>query len=247
MAKTAKLKEKTATLPEGPLPSYENPPVNDVVCGVLFKALDKMLTPHLGVLWDSYRADYPTCQEAPPLIPIIERFGERPAQSKPEFAEIPPLPRVWFVHTNGNGLIQIQRDRFLHNWRRLRPENPYPRYEQVIAMFQDRLATFQKFLTSQELGTLVPLQYEMTYVNHIYKGEGWKHSGEVGKIFADFVWRDVASRFLPQPEAINWRTTFTLPNNQGRLHVSIQNAESREDDRPLCNGPQKLDTKMAFS
>jgi hypothetical protein len=39
----------------------------------------------------------------------------------------------------------------------------------------------------------------MTYVNHIYKGEGWTTNADVGKIFADFVWRI----FLPIPSRVS--------------------------------------------
>src|SRR6266545_3182497 len=127
---------------ETPLPEYGRPPVNEVVCGVLFKSLDHFLTPYLGRLWDSFKGEYPTCEEAPPIIPIVETFGERRTQSKPEFAEIPPQPRVWFVHANRNGIIQVQRDRFLHNWRKIRPKDEYPRYRNVISMFQSHLSQF---------------------------------------------------------------------------------------------------------
>ncbi len=218
---------------EQPLPEFDNPPVNEVVCGVLFRSVDNLLAPHLGLLWDRFKAEYPSCQEAPPIIPIIEGFGEGAARNKPEFAEIPPLPRVWFVHANGNGIIQVQRDRFLHNWRKLNAENTYPRYGHVFGRFLKHLGTLQEFVAEHKLGAVEPLQYEMTYVNHIYKDEGWAANSDVGKIFADFGWRAEQERFLPPPEGINWRTTFVLPRKMGRLHASIQNGESREDNRPL--------------
>jgi len=216
-----------------PTPEFDNPPVNEVVCGVLFKSLEQLLTPYLGLLWESYKGDYSTCQETPPLIPIVETFGEGRPRNKPEFTEIPPLPRVWFVHKHGNGIIQVQRDRFLHNWRKLKAETMYPRYCQVIGMFLDHFGTLQRFLDQHKLGSIEPLQYEMTYVNHIYQSDGRATNADVGQIFADFVWRTTQARFLPDPEGINWRTTFVLPDRAGRLHVSIQNAESREDNRPL--------------
>ena len=215
------------------LPEFAHPPVNEVVCGVHFRSLEQFLTPYLGLLWESYQGEYSTCQEIAPLIPIIESFGDSLSWKKPEFAEIPPLPRVWFVHKNGNGIIQVQRDRFLHNWRKLDAETKYPRYGQVIEMFLGHFETLQKFLDQHKLGSIEPLQYEMTYVNHIYRGEGWTNNGDVGKLFADFAWRADRPRFLPEPEGINWRTTFVLPERAGRMHVSIQNGESREDNRPL--------------
>jgi len=31
--------------------SYEKPPVNEVVCSVLFDPIEALLTPHIGFLW----------------------------------------------------------------------------------------------------------------------------------------------------------------------------------------------------
>jgi len=217
---------------EPPFPEYQKPPVNEVVCGITFKPVEQLLTPYIGVLWEEYKSSYPRCQEAPPLLSLTETFGEGLTRNKPEFAEMPPLPRVWFLNSEGNGIIQVQRDRFLHNWRRLNDSDIYPRYERVFAMFLDHLQRFQAFLDKHHLGEIEAKQYEMTYVNHFYKDEGWTTTGDAGRLFRDFKWRD-EERFLPHPEGLNWRCTFVLPNKTGRMHVSIQNAESRDDSRPL--------------
>ena len=34
----------------GALPSYKNPPVNEVVCGMRFQVPDKLRIPHIGFL-----------------------------------------------------------------------------------------------------------------------------------------------------------------------------------------------------
>lgn len=123
------------------LPEYEKPPVVEVVCGILFEPIDTLLVPYFGLLWEKFKAEYSNCQEVAPLIPTIEYFDE---QTVGEFkiSDVPPLPRIWFIHVNGNGIIQVQRDRFLYNWRRMRPEDEYPRYHSVIHMFQNHLLSF---------------------------------------------------------------------------------------------------------
>src|SRR5260370_28834038 len=86
------------------LPEYNNPLVNEVVCGVLFESIKTLFAPHLGLLWERFKSDYPTCQEVPPLVPAIETF-DRPSGQTPlsiELSELPSLPRVWFVHSGGN-------------------------------------------------------------------------------------------------------------------------------------------------
>lgn len=52
----------------GALPSYRKPPVNEVVCGMRFHISDKLRIPHIGLLWDKFRVDYPIIQHAPPIV-----------------------------------------------------------------------------------------------------------------------------------------------------------------------------------
>ncbi len=208
-------------------PEYDNPPVIEVVCGALFRPISKFLTPHVGLLWEKYRDEYPECSEVAPLGPIIERF-EEPPQMTLEIANVPPLPRVWFVHREGNGLIQVQRDRFLHNWKKAKPEESYPRYHTVKKRYNDSFLKFQNFLEENDLGAIEPLQYEMTYINHIPQGEGWKTFGDIAALFPDFSFDAKKTRFLPKPNALNWRTTFVLPENAARMHVVIRNVKMRE-------------------
>ena len=214
------------------LPDYERPPVVEVVCGILFKSIEKLLAPHFGLLWEKYKTEYPVCREVPPLAPAIERFEKAPRIDL-QLAEVPPLPRIWFVHKNDNGIIQIQRDRFLHNWKKVLPEDEYPRYPQVIELFKDRLSRFESFLSENDLGVMEPRQYEMTYINHIPQGEGWTKLNEIGKVFPDFSLRADGHRFLPEPDGINWRTSFALPDEAGRLHVTIRHAKLHDSGLPV--------------
>ncbi len=214
------------------LPDYESPPVIEVVCGILFKSIDTLLAPHLGLLWEKYKSEYPACREVAPLAPVIERFDETP-QVNLQLADVPPLPRIWFIHKNDNGIIQVQRDRFLHNWKKVRPDDEYPRYPQVIELFKNRLSRFESFLSENDLGVIEPQQYEMTYINHIPQGDGWTTLNEIGKVFPDFSLRATGRRFLPEPEGINWRTSFVLPDDTGRLHMTIRHGKLPGSGHPV--------------
>ncbi len=213
-------------------PEYESPPVTEVVCGVLFEPIQALLAPHLGLLWEKFKPEYATCREVPPLAPTIEHF-EGPPSLELGITDAPPLSRIWFNHTDGNGIIQVQRDRFLHNWKKVRPDDAYPRYDSAIRMFRDRLARFETFLQENNLGKVVPRQYEMTYVNHIPLGEGRKALSDVGKVFPDFAWRTKTDRFLSTPENINWRTSFPLPHHEGRLHATLRSATRNSDGQSV--------------
>lgn len=218
------------------LPKYETPPVVEVVCGVQFAPLKALLVPHFGELWQKFKPDYDRCEEMGPLAPMVERFGQLPPTHIEPPSE-PFLPRVWFVHKDDSGVVQVQRDRFLHNWRKAGGD--YPHYDAVIKLFKQRYETFLDFLAENELGTVEPIQYEMTYVNHVPQSEGWETLEDFGNVFPDFPWhahdpwRSENRRFLPNPDGRNLRLNFTLPDESARLHVTIRNGERRNDRHPV--------------
>ncbi len=216
------------------LPEYKQPPVVEVVFGIHFKELKNFLTPYLGLLWERFRSDYPICQEVPPLAPVIERFSDSPiTQTQLEISDLLPPPRVWFIHSHQNGIIQVQRDRFLHNWKKIRPNDEYPSYEKVNLMFKEKLSIFESFLAEFDIGTLEPLQYELTYVDQIAFSDEFNSLAKIGNVLRDFCWQDETNRFLSEPESINWRTSFLMPDRVGRVHVAIRNALRREDREPI--------------
>lgn len=165
-------------------------------------------------------------------MPIIEQFGQAPSVQV-EFSDKPPLPRTWFVQGEGAAIIQIQQDRFLHNWKKVEPADAYPRYSTVMERFRESLSTLDEFVEEQDLGSIDPLQYEMTYVNHIPRDGPLAATAGIGTLFPDFTWRTTDGRFLPEPESMNWRTSMVLPKRSGRLHTTIRTAIRRHDSAPL--------------
>jgi uncharacterized protein (TIGR04255 family) len=219
------------------LPKYDKPPVIEVVCGILFTSIEELLAPHFGLLWEQFKPGYAECREVPPLTPTIEHFGESPQEATLQFSNTPPLPRIWFIHADGS-IIQVQRDRFLYNWRKIRPEDEYPHYPEVVEKFESYLSTFQSLLKDNALGEIELLQYEMTYVNHILQNTAWKSMSDIGHVFPDFSWQKQGPsgnkpRFLSEPEGINWRTSFVLADDMGRLHVHIQKGQLRQEGQPV--------------
>ena len=214
------------------LPRYENPPVVELVCGILFESLHKFLAPHIGLLWEIFRTEYPNMRQIMPLAPLIERFDATPSPAVSLPDDFPLHPRVWFETKDGTGLIQVQRDRFLYNWKKVKPDDKYLHYDYVIRKFANCLSQFESFLRDNELGEIRPIQYEMTYVNHIPKGEGWNSLNEVGRVFPDISWRNGMNRFFTELEGLNVQTSFRLPERQGRLHAAIRYG-IRQPDQPI--------------
>lgn len=105
------------------LPFYERSPVNEVVIGVQFLTLDDFRIAHVGQYWETIRNRYPSIDDQVPIAHLIEKGTEAPPEIQTPQALLGiamPWPRVWFIDPTDAELIQLQRDRFLRNWRRRR-------------------------------------------------------------------------------------------------------------------------------
>ncbi|MBM3214204.1 TIGR04255 family protein [Candidatus Poribacteria bacterium] len=210
-----------------PLPEYGRPPVVEVVCGIAFEPLDGLLVPYLGLLWETFRSDYPICRELPPIAKIVERFGGEP--SGPEMPDI-RSPLVRFLTSDEQRVVQVQRDRFLCNWKKVDDAQAYPRYPAVIDCFRRNLDGFEHFLACNGLGALSAIQYELTYVNHIPQGEGWTGTEDIDAVFPALHSAELVARSSSHLEAVNCGFSFTLPDIDSRLRVTLANARRRNDN-----------------
>ena len=164
------------------LPSFNSPPVVEVVMGVQFQPLKQFLVPHLGLFWQTVRSEYSSCSENPLVTPQLEDLGSPGAlkDMKVQLMAVPPLPRVFFEDASGQWLIQLQRDRFLHNWRCGAGTADYPRYPAVREKFFSQWSSFQQFAADNELGDINVTQLEITYLNHITP---WTDKSGLGRTF----------------------------------------------------------------
>jgi uncharacterized protein (TIGR04255 family) len=207
---------------EIPLPSYKNPPVDEVICGFRFEPLRALKVPHIGLLWEMFRNEYPTAQHAVPIatdnsLPVDEVTGI-------------PLPRVWFISKADNQLIQFQVDRLYYNWRHRGDD--YPRYHAIINKFEKAKSHLDAFAKQSQLGTIKPLECELTYINHIPRAGGWEKIDDLPKIISDFAWHKEKHRFLPNPTNVAWQVRFELPENKGSLNVKLSQATRKIDGVP---------------
>jgi uncharacterized protein (TIGR04255 family) len=208
------------------LPEFEKPPVNEVVFGMLTQPIRGFSLAHFGRFWERVSDSYPRCEEAPPLLPLIETFGDRPATINVEIAEV-PIPRVWLISTAGNEVIQLQRDRFHSNWRRVKPEDVYPRYSVVRETFVRTLSSFHDFLRQFGMDLPMPVQYELSYINHISISNKAALGEELRRILRDFSWESDA-RFLTEADQFTSSLAFLMPGGHGRLHVVTRLGQHRE-------------------
>ena len=167
---------------------FANPPVEEVMLGVLFKPLDRFFAPHLGEIWQEFKEFgfvHTTAQGAIP--PMIESFSDQIPEPQVQISKVPDFHRILFIHEDGNQILQIQRDRFTFNWRKIEEGQKYPGFSSIFASFEDFYIRFRENLKNQEIGEIAPLQYELGYINQLRQGDGWDTLGDIGKIYLMFV------------------------------------------------------------
>ena len=142
----------------------------------------------------------------------------------------PPLCRQWFVSAKGNDLVQLQGDRFCVNWRKLKPGDVYPRYEYMRERFAARWREFCRFVKAEGGEAPRVELLEMTYVNHIFRDEGWASPKDIGEVFPAVSFHE-ESDFLPPPATLGSNMVFDILGPKGRLHVSCRHARLMEGER----------------
>ena len=211
-------------------PDYEAPPVVEVVMGIQFPPIVGLTTAHVGLYWAEIREEFNRAQDQPPIPRRIEPPGAKeegedsPIFKQPQasfhVSHHPEWPRIWFESKSGTRLIQLQRDHFLFNWRKMSAGDEYPRYPALEEAFLREWAGFRAFLEGQDLPSPKADQLEVTYVNQIKKGEGWDATRDIVELFTNTRWKP-RTGFLPEPEYLRWSFKFLLPAGAGRLHADI--------------------------
>ena len=223
-----------------PLPNFKHPPVAEVALSVQFDALPMRIA-HVGLLWSKFfKGDFPKLQDKPPLKEVFETF-DPPAFQQPrieaKFLDMYPPPRCWFLNDKEDELIQIQQDRFIHNWRKVGEEgdDTYPRYKAIRKKFVDELSHFDAFVEEHSLGPLEPNQCEITYVNRISPAGVWSEHGQLDHVLT-IISGSNSDDFLPTPEDIKVSIRYIIKDEHdkpiGRLHVSAEPAFTRPENEP---------------
>ncbi len=206
-----------------PLPSYKQPPVDEVVCGFRFEPLPQLKVPHIGLLWEKFRQEYPVTVHAIPIATDTSLLVDETTGV--------PLPRIWFISKADNELVQFQLDRFYYNWRHRGDD--YPRYPSIIEKFEKAKRQLDAFTDELQLGTIKTVECELTYINHIPKGQGWESIDDLPKVVRDFTWQKQKHSFLPAPTNVGWQTGFPLPGGKGRLNIKLNQAARKVDGVPV--------------
>jgi uncharacterized protein (TIGR04255 family) len=220
------------------LPDFYDPPVNETALSVQFERLPEFHAVHFGLYWEKLRDRFPKTEERIELPQISEAPTD---QSLPNFAfqfqaiEVPPLPRVWFVNESGTELIQLQRDRFITNWRKVGVGDQYPRFERIREEFDRDFEQFRIFAAENGLGSINISQCEVSYVNQIVAGKGWSTHSEMDKVFR--VWSQPGDEYPAKAQDFGFHARFPIYNAEGdfagRLHANVKSVKRTVDGVPM--------------
>jgi len=233
------------TSSRGALPSFDSPPVVEVALSVQFEPLERLTTPEVARYWSRMQALYPHWEERAPIATAFEWFGGLraprvsiqvgPVDMTDLGVEVPHFGRALFLNEPRTELVQVQRDRFVRNWRKCGNGGAYPRYPAIRAGFRNSLLDFMEFLTERDLGTLVANQCEVTYVNHILPEHGWNDLSEVARVCS--TWSSPTAVEGQVPEAVEFVSHSRINDSRGaplgRLHTDLRPRYSRTDGTPL--------------
>lgn len=214
------------------LPRYRKPPVIEVAMSVQFEELAAFQPVHFGLLWERWRERYPVAEHKEPLGSVVELFGVRGTQSAFISSDF-PIGRYWYLSADAHQLIQVQRDKFVLNWRKLDEDTRYPSYDTLRERFEQELDLFLEFLETENIGRLEPTQAELTYVNHIPAEKGL--DSDLERVLAPWS-GSVSEPFLPSIEdaQLFWQYKFEENGKPiGRLHIQLQTALSSANRRLL--------------
>ncbi len=218
----------------GGLPALESPPLIETILGVQFAPIVGFTSGHFGWYWKEFLGpDWVKTAEVLPVQDQFESFGERAWKlpiAKLKLMES-LMPRLQIINSDDDHVIQIQNTRFLYNWRKR--ESTYPRFKILFPEFTNRLDGFREFLRTAGLNDIIPNQWEVTYINHIPRGELWCSLDDWQRIFPDLSPRFSASSQETRLESVSGEWHLEILPERGRLHVNLQHGK-------LDDGKQEL-------
>jgi uncharacterized protein (TIGR04255 family) len=216
------------------LPDFVSPPVTEVVLGVQFNSLDRLFSPHLGLVWEVFKDEFPLVEDHPYFPPAFETFGTPAPFMIPgvnfQILARPEMARTNFLNREKTQALQVQRDRFLHNWRKTGEGDDYPRFERMIETFSAGFGKFTSVVDRENLGPVIPNQCEVTYFNQIPVPENETIWSQFALTFPDMVGNGTIEE-LGAPEDARFVLRYVISADGGLLgRVTVAAQPARRAD-----------------
>lgn len=202
---------------------FSKPPVVEVVLGVQFDRASASVA-DLGGFAALVRDEYPDAIDAPSIPRTLEP-PEGGAFASGVRIELRGAERVQMYAPARQHFLQLQTDRFHANWQRLNEGDKYPHFDGVWQKFREGWTKWKGFCGDARPA---PVQYEITYINHVYAGDLWNVEKSVSAVCPWLVPPKVQT--APEVEAA---LHYWVPECRGRLHIVARTARKLPDMRPV--------------
>jgi uncharacterized protein (TIGR04255 family) len=228
-----KLLHQTDRMTRAKLPEYDHPPAVETLMGFYFPHQTNWNPLLFGKLWALFEPEYPKGSLAPFII------DSPPANVGSIQATFGTTPyRAIFTDVADSALVQVQNSAFLRNWRKTEQNKPYTHYSDLKPKFEHDWRKFLDFLEQNQLQRPVVIQAEVTYVNHLLRGDDWNSYNDVAKLLKPIAPRTgVADNgrlytFLPEAATFQLHVGYNLADMNVGLQVQVQSA-IRPDGKEL--------------
>lgn len=204
-------------------PDFERPPLAEQAITLIFDRLPGISLVDFGLIWQSFRAEFPVATSQPMREPAVERFDDQ-VEHPITFKLMPDdaVPRAIFRSESGHEQIQVQPDQFSFNWLQVE-DAPYPRSEPLLGRFEEVFGAFAQYVEERELGLLRIVQCELVNVNIIPVvdfGEGYHD----------------ADRFFNLPDSVQGTSSMQLESRSFQAQYRLV----ADDGRPFGRLRQSL-------
>lgn len=202
-------------------PQSRPPPVIETATSVQFKQIQGFGNVHLGLFWSRHQDDFPYVNDADPIATQHESFGT-PQQNLPSRPRIQfgsnPNARLQMMSQDQREMLQLQSNRIVYNWRRIKQDDQYPRWSHTKPQLIRYWTDFTDFLSDLSTGPVQPDQWEVIYVNHFIKGLDWNSARDWQHILPGLI-GNTDMIHGGNLESLSGNFHILLDNNAGRLHI----------------------------
>ncbi len=217
-------------------PTFETPPIVELVLGVQFNQLRRMQSAHYGRFWDAIGTDWLNPRDNPPIQEQFEFFGRERGVTRLQIEPGPPLNRLTLINQSKDRLVQLQPTRMHLNWRN--QESSYPSYKTLIVEFEEILNSFTVYCQSEGLGKAEFNQWEITYVDRFVRGKYWDTPADWSTFLPGLFQPGeipMNSKLIMENRSVDW--SFEIQPKLGRLHVqaSLVRGNSDSEDALMLN------------
>jgi uncharacterized protein (TIGR04255 family) len=160
----------------GTFPELIEPPIEEVVCGVVFEPLEVLDALEQGVYWNSVVDRFPNKQIQPALLDTGSAWS---------LSTVLPT-RSWLISDSEDLLIQVQQDRFYMNWRKREAE--YPRFRDrdnskgLCTRALEELDAFRAFVRDRHAVDIEPHRVELQKQDFLLRGKHWSDLRDLARL-----------------------------------------------------------------